>query len=178
MARNFTLLMAGLVFVLVSFNLSRFDVLPDLVGYALIAFASHDLTQYTAKFRITRNLALPLVVLSLIAYLTPRGVTQTLLLINAILTILLVWFLLAAVIQFTRDRDRADLAKHGVKYRRIYVGIAVFAFLIQLAAQVRPESAGGFVGMMAVATLGILIFILRLIYVVRHDLALDPGRVG
>lgn len=178
MARNFTLLMVGLIFALVTIELGGFDILPGVLGYAIVAVASYNLAQYATKFQIARNLALPLVVLSLLTYVTPPGVRESLLLISAILTILLVWFVLGAVIQFTRERDRMDLAKHGIRYRRIYVGIAAFAFLIQLATAVQPELAEGFLGIMMVATIGILIFILRLIYVVRHDLVIEIGGIA
>ncbi len=172
MARNFAILMAGLIFALIDINLNRLVLLPGFIGFILIAFASHDLTQYASKFRIVRNLALPLVPLSLIAWLAPLGVAQPLLLIHSILTIILMCFLLGAVMQFTSERHRPDLTGHALTYRRIYIGIAIGAFLIQWAAQIRPEDAQGFVGVMAVAILGILIFILRLLYVVRQDLAL------
>lgn len=173
MARDFTLVMVGLVFALVTLNPVRFDLLPDAIGYGLIAVAAHNLAQYATKFHIARNLAVPLVALSLLAYVTPEGPTLVLHLINAILTILLVWFLLGAVVQFTRERDRPDLAKHAMTYRRIYLGIAIFGFFIQWAAQVQPEGTEGFVGIMTVAILAILFFILRLLVIVRHDLAID-----
>lgn len=177
MARDFTLLMVGLVFALVDITLNRFELFPSFIGYALIAFAGHSLAQYAGKFRVMRDLALPLVALSLLGYVTPWRVSQILGLISSILTILLVWFLLAGVIQFTKLHERPDLAGHAVNSRRIYLGIAIMAFLIQLAAVFQPEEAAPFVTLMAVATIGILVFIVRVLYAVRHDLAVDVGRV-
>lgn len=169
------ILMAGLILAFIDVNLFRFDILPDFIGYSLIAVATHTLAQYTATFQRARNVALPLSVLSLLTYLVSLGVAQLLLLAEAILTILLVWFLLGALMQFADDRGRPDLAGHALNYRRIYVGIAGFAFLIQLAAYAQPDAAEGFVALMGVAILVILVLILRLIYVVRQDLAINPG---
>lgn len=173
MARDFLILMGGLLFALIDIDLHRFVLLPDFVGYALIAFASHNLSQYAPRFEVARNLALPLLALSLLVYLIPAGIAASLLLVNAFLTILLVWFLLGALIQFADERERPDLASYALIYRRIYVGIAAVAFLLQWAALSWPEEAGAFLGIMAVATLLVLALILRLLYVVKHDLAVD-----
>jgi hypothetical protein len=174
MARHFLFLMVGLVFALVNITVNRVDLLPAFVGYVLIAVASHNLGQHSVKFQVARNLSLPLVVISLLVYASPLTLGPALLLIQALLTIVLVCFLLGAIIQFAEDRERPDLVEHGVNYRRFYVGIALLGFLIQLAIQAWPEAGiEGFVGVMGVATIVILAFILRFLYAVRHDLAID-----
>lgn len=173
MARDFILLMVGLVMALISINVNGVDLLPDFIGYGLIAFAAHSLGQYAGKFHLSRNLALPLVILSLIADLGPWPVAQTFFFVNTALTIPLVWYLLGAVMQFVEKRERPDLAGQALKYRRVYLAIAVFALFIQLAAQFRPTEAAGFASILGLATAVILAFIIRLLYIVRHDLAVD-----
>lgn len=169
MGRSFLLLCWGLVFVLADFHVNGFPVLPDFAGHALIAAGCHGLIQYTGAFQLARNLAAPLAILSLIALFAPPALLQILLILNPLLTLLLVWFLLGAVIRFTEARERPDLAGHAVLYRRIYTGIALFAFVFQQAARARPEAAEGFVGLAAVAMLVILFFIVRLLYVIKQD---------
>src|SRR5690625_1217348 len=172
MASQFLLLMVGLVFALINFQIGRFEILPDFIGYLLIGLSSHNLSQYTAKFRIARNIALPLLILSVLRYfLAPRG-AEILFLINSILEISLIWFVLAAAIKFSRERERPDLAENGLKYRRIYVAIAVVDFLFRVAGYFQPESAQGFIALMSIAFVIVLGLILHLFYVIREDIAL------
>lgn len=173
MGRDFIILSVGLVFILVSVFVGGVDILPAFVGYALIAFAAHSLTQYAPAFRFTRNLALPMIVYSLFATFSPGAISPTLLAVESVLTIVLVCLLLGAVIRFTDSRERPDLAEHGVLYRRIYVGIAVVAFLFRLAAFVQPEAAAPFLSVMMLGTIVILALIIRLLYAVKQDLAVD-----
>lgn len=175
MGRFFTFLMVGLIFALVSFRIDRIELLPDFVGYAFIFFGSHGMLQYTVKFKMPRNLAAPLIFLSLLTYLLPLDAAALLTLLNAALAIVLVWFLLAAVMRFAEERDRPDLARNAVVFRRFYVGIAVASFLIQLAAYFQPVAARDFVAIMALATLVILVLILHLLFTVRQELAVDVG---
>lgn len=165
--------MVGMVFALVSVTVNRFDLLPDFVGYGLIAFAAHNLAQYAGRFGIVRNLALPLLLLSLSIYFLSAGVVGGVLLAETVLMVVLVCFLLGAVIQFVTDRGRPDLVDHAILYRRIFVGVGIAAFFVQWISLVRPEEATGLVSIISLATIIILAFILRLLYVVRHDLATD-----
>lgn len=177
MAKDFTILSIGLVFVLVDIHPGGIEILPDFVGYGLIAWAAHSLSQYTEAFKIARNLALPLIAFSLFVFFFPQFWSPALLALGSILKVVMIWFLLGSVIRFADARDRPDLADHGLIYRRIYVGIAVVALLFQMAAQFRPEAAGGFVDLMMAVTVVILALILRLIYIIRQDIALDSTAI-
>ncbi len=172
MARGFTLIFWGLILIFIEFRIDRFEIAPDFIGYALIALGGHSLWQYTHEFRIVRNLAAPLILISLPAFGQPVPLPQVLMIPHAVLTFLLVWFLLKAVIVFCEERGRTDFADHTRLYRWVYAGIAIFAFLLDQAARFEPEAAADFINLIHFAGLVLLCFILRLLYVVRHEF--DP----
>ncbi len=177
MARDFWILIWGLIFVLVDFHFRGFDLFPDFVGFGLIGVAAGSLTQYAAAFSKARNLAWPLVGLAVLFYLVPVETGRVLASLGGVLTIFLVWFLLGGVMQFTEERERRDLAKVAGRYRRIFAGLAIFAFLISVAAWFEPEAAAQFVALMALVMVVYLAFLVRLLVVVKGELAVDstPG---
>ena len=177
MARDFWMLIWGLVFVLIDFEVKGFDIVPDFLGFGLIGVGASSLVQYAGAFQRARNLAWPLAGLSLLTYLFPPQTGRVLSMIAAVLTILLVWFLLGGVMQFTEERERRDLTKVAGRYRRIYAGVAIFAFLISVAAWFEPESASPFVALIALVMAVYLAFLVRLLVVVKGELAVDstPG---
>ena len=170
MARGFILLFWGLIFVFVDFRIERFEIAPDFIGFVLVALGCHSLWQYTPEFRTARHFALPMIPLSLIAYGVPSGLVYPLIVTDAVLTFLLVWFLLGALIAFSKERGRVDLAGQTLLCRRVYAGIAVFAFLVEIAAQFEPERAQGSMNFAATASLVLLVFILRILYSIKQDL--------
>lgn len=178
MGRDFWMLILGLGFLLVDIHVGRFDVIPDFVGLALIGLAANEMIQYAARFKKVRDFAWPFVVLSIFTYLFPAKASQILLLVSLVLSVFLVWLLLGGVRQFSEERERSDLAKVAGRYQRIYLGLAILACLLAVAAWFEPESAASFVRMMDVVMMIYFGFAARLLWVVKEELAVDEFSAG
>lgn len=170
MVAGFKLLMIGLVFVLADLRIRGINLLPDVIGYALLAFGAHILVPFAGRFERPRTFGWILVALALLLYVLPPAGAAVLEVIVVVLTIALIWTLFGGVMQFAGDRDRPDLERHAAIYRRIYIGLALATLLFIQLARLDPEAAGAFLQVMAAATLVLLAFMLRLLFVVKHEL--------
>ena len=159
----------GLVIVFVDYHIGRFNVAPDFIGYALIVFGAHTLGQYTRGFLAARNVAMPLIPLSLWSYGRPPPLPAGVEITDAVLLFCMMWCLLGAVITFCEERYRPVFADYARIYRRIYAGIAILAFLFEQAARFEPEIAGGYVNLAYTASLVLLILILWLLHQIRDE---------
>jgi|GEM_PF-6664183 len=173
MAFGFNLLVIGLIFVFLDIEVGRFDLLPDFVGFLLLALGANILYPFAAAFRPARNVAGPLVLLTFLELVSPPILLQVLLPVNLILTVLAVWFLMGGALQFATERDRPDLAWHAGTYRRVYVGIGVFMLLFLLFGYIEPEAAGAFVTFFSFLSWVLLAFILRLFYILKREFAVE-----
>ncbi len=169
MARGFTFLFWGLIFIFVDVRIDRFEIAPDFIGYALIALGAHFLWQYTRDFRKAQYIALALIPFSLLAFARPPPVPQVLAIPEAVLSFVMVWILIGALITFSEERDRPVFADYMRICRRFYAGIAVFAFFLDQAARFEPEKAGEFLHFVAMASVVLLGFILWVLYAMKQE---------
>lgn len=80
----------GFIFIMLSFRIQGFDILPDVIGYVLFAMGFYELAERSEHFRIAAKYNVPMIVLSLFSiYSRPQNVESNF----SGLTLLLVFML-------------------------------------------------------------------------------------
>lgn len=68
---NFFLLIVGLGFILIDFAVQGYDILPDVIGYIMLAIGLMPLTNVNPHFRRARNVSLLMIVIGVLTFITP-----------------------------------------------------------------------------------------------------------
>lgn len=123
LARAFSQLFVGFVFVF-DFGLQGFDVLPDLVAYALFLKAAQNLKPLHPRGAVLANLAVALLPLGAVAFMATFGLGllgKMADLAAGLLVVVFVWNLGALVIAVADALGRADLARAADNRRMLFV---------------------------------------------------------
>ncbi len=132
MRRSFGEILIGLLLVSFDFRLGLNSIvihlLPDFLGYALIAIAAKRLLPHSPRFRVTSLLGWVLTFASIIGYFLPPwklwyALTVTLL-------CLLVWFLLSGMIDIAGQRGRERIVQLTSIVRVSYVILRMAPLLL------------------------------------------------
>jgi len=153
--------------VILDFRINSFDLLPDFIGYILVAIGCGGLGAVSRRFHAASTMAWILLVLSVIGFVLPGGSLYSLLrLVSNVADSVMMWQLLGGIMELADAKGRMDLMKDADTRRMTYVLIAVVATLISLLF-----SGGGFISfLVALAYLVVLVLILRLIHRVKTEL--------
>ena len=162
----------GLLLVIFDFRLSDLDLLPDFLGYIIVAVGAAGLIEASARFRTARNLSWALAFLSVAGLFFVRDVSVVLGLINTALDCAMVWYLLGGVMDISTAKGRPDLAGQASNRRVAYLALTCVVTLVGLAAGGGRVAGGLPVVLVAVTMLVLVVMILRLIYRVRHEVAI------
>jgi hypothetical protein len=148
------------------------DLLPDGIGYLLIASGCGGLAGQSTSFARARTLCLVLATLWLLG-LSPLGAPLGVLLatLTWTLDVVSLWHLLAGVADIARTHGRLDLAAQA-RARRAYVvaftiGVGLLVLLMQLTRAFEP-----FLLLVAIGSLLVMCGVLQVIQRVR--LAVTP----
>jgi hypothetical protein len=171
MFKHFGQIFWGLLLVIVDFNIDHVDILPDFIGYILMAMGCGGLVTVSRRFTTARVLCWILAVLAVIGY-APMGrdVTTAFSLTHLAVDCTMMWFLLGGVMEFAAARHRLDLSARASSRRIAYIALTGPATLIALVAQ-DSHNASVLAVMFVLCALVLVFLILRLIYQVRHELA-------
>ncbi|HEY1172555.1 MAG TPA: hypothetical protein VGH19_14390 [Verrucomicrobiae bacterium] len=160
MANSFGLVFWGLVLIGIDVRVG-FDLLPDFIGYILVAIGCSRLGAASRRFPFTSNLAWIMVGLSLISIVMPGGVLSRLLyLVSALVDCGMMWQLLAGIIELTEVKGRSDLAKDADRWRTAYMVIAVIGAVFVLLA------VGSFLN--ALLSLAYLVVVVLIVYLIHR----------
>ena len=143
-AGGLKLLLVGLAFTLLDVRIAGMQlVLPDYVGYVLIAFGLRRLVPLERRFHTAGVLAMVLVPLSLFTFFESRAVLaeqgDVTYMVNRLwpvemaagaVDLFLVWFLVGAIRELALRRARFSLAEPAHVARNMYATVA----LLRLAA--------------------------------------------
>jgi hypothetical protein len=176
MRTHFTQIFWGLAIVAINFSINNFDLLPDGLGYVLMALGCGGAIPLSARFATARLLCWLLAVLWLVGFLVPPELGKIYGVPLAVASCSMIWQLLGGVRDFAQDSGRPDLAQRASTLRTAFVAVMVVATL--LASFVDPEAralAGPFVVVTVVAGLVVLVMILHLIRRVRSELLPETG---
>lgn len=167
---NFGRIFWGELLVLLDLRINGFDLLPDVIGYILIALGCRGLADDSPKFVTASMWSWLLAAASLIAYIVEGEFELVFGLIFVAIECVMVWFLLGGIIDFVRERGRTDLAEVAGVRRFAYILMMCVTMLAVVTAQNARSLA--FVAVLGgVITLVVLVMILHLIYRVRHEVA-------
>jgi hypothetical protein len=174
MYRRFGQIYWGLLLVILDFKVNDIDLLPDFIGYILVATGARGLLEVSDRFRIVRNLSWCLAIISVANSLLFGDRSLVWELVAAALDCAMMWFLLGGVIDISSARDRLDLAEQASHRRIAYLTLMCIVTIVSLLAGGR--GVGNLMAALAaVNMLVIVVMILRLIYRVRHEIAISDA---
>lgn len=165
MTKKFGRIFWGLLFVILDISINQFDLLPDFIGYILVAVGARGLVATSSRFGTASTLSWILTLLSLMGFFTSGDVATLLGIVNLIVDCAMMWTLLGGVIEFTASNDRLDLAERASHRRIAYVVLLCTVTFIGFLGRGAP------VVIMAVTLVVLVIMILHLIHRVRYEVA-------
>lgn len=169
-ARRFNQIFWGLILVILDLNINNFDLLPDFVGYILVAVGTGGLKAISQKFGIASTLSWVMTCLSLLGLFVSGDHTVALTVIYLAVDCVMIWNLLGGVIAFSEKHNRKDLALRASKRRLAYVVLMVLVTIIGYAA---ADTGSVAVAVLLVLTLlVVLIMIIHLLRRVRNEIAM------
>jgi hypothetical protein len=159
--RGFRRIFWGLLFTVFDFHINGFDLLPDVVGFLLIALGLGLLAPQSLRFHTARIMAWFLFVLwfaSLFSLVEganeggPFGGWFYFGVVRDVIDVTMVWQLCGGIIELARERGHEDLALRANTRRALYLALTLAAYFLSFAVLPgNPEFA-------VVAVIGLLVF--------------------
>ena len=175
MFKRFGQIFWGLALVIldfrINFNRFHFDVLPEFLGYILIAVGCMGLASVARGFSVAGKLSWLLAVSDLIAWVLMGRTGRLLEFFDLVVNCGMIWFLMGGIMELATSRQRPDLCR-GAAWRRIAaIVLSCVGVLILIVALAFPAMAGVMVIALAVCRLLLFLLIMLLIWQVRSQLA-------
>ncbi len=170
MGLHFSQLFWGLLVVIFDFSINGFDLLPDGVGYLIVAAGCRGLSQYSPKFATAGTLCFVLGALWLLGFAVHGDLAIPFGLVTMIVDCAMIWQLLGGIGEFALSRQRQDLADRASNRRVAYVAIVVSSSLLAFATQ-GSRNAGPLAIILVIGMLILIVMILHLIHRVKVELA-------
>ena len=172
MKTRFSNIFWGLLLVFLDFSINRFDILPDGLGYLLVAIGCGGLTSLSRRFATARFLSFVLAALWLIGFIPMAGDFAIAFgMITGLIDCGMIWSLLGGIIEFATRCNRPDLASRASNRRLAFVMLVGLGMFLGLASSYTNALAFPLAIMILVAMLIVLAMVLHLIYRVRKELA-------
>ncbi|MEO3945272.1 hypothetical protein [Gorillibacterium sp. CAU 1737] len=146
MQRGFHKFYWGFLFILLSFRIQGFDILPDFIGYLLFVMGFNALAEQSEYFTKAKTYNWPLLILSIFTiYQQPQeaGVGTTLIgfvvsLISTVLLLVVVYHLLMGVKDMASRVNRYDLMEHAEKNWTFFLVFQIATFVVLLTIVIPP----------------------------------------
>lgn len=160
----------GLILVILHLSINTFDLLPDFIGYILIAVGANGLKTISPKFAVASTLSWLLMCISLLGLVMSGDITFIQTAVELAIDCFMMWNLLGGVIAFSKQNNRPDLARRASKRRLAYVVLMVLATIFGYEAASTGNVA---ISVMIVLVLFVALFmILHLLRRVRNEIAI------
>ena len=173
MSANFALIFWGLLLVFLNFRIDHVDILPDFVGYILVAVGCSRLSGASRCFPTARSLSCVLVLFDVLSYALSGSAATSFNLLERIVHCTMMWFLLGGLMELAQAQHRTDLSDRASRYRAAYVVAMCLATLAGLLAQSSRYSVGEVGTVLAICILAalflVLFLIFHLIYRFKHE---------
>ena len=163
----------GLLLVILDFRINRIDILPDLVGYILVAAGCAGLSGVSRHFSTAGVLSWVLAAFALIVYALRGGAATGFKFLSLAVDCAMMWFLLGGVMELAAARERMDLSTQAANRRIAYVALTCLAALAGFVAQGSRDAAVVMAVVLVICILPLLFLILHLIHRAKHELAND-----
>lgn len=173
MVRRFRQIFWGLLLVMLDVEFNYFDVLPDFLGYILVAVGCGGLVDLSRRFSTAQTLSWFLAVLSLVDFVLPEGLAAVYGFVHLAVDCGMIWFLLGGVMEFAYGRKRYDLSLRASNRRLVYIVVMCAASLIGVVARGSRDAATLMLIVCAVCVVLLEVVILHLIHRVKNELATD-----
>jgi len=169
----------GLILVALDFTINGFDVLPDFVGYALVAIGSAGLTGVSRRFSAACVMAWILAGVSIALLLLRGDPVYAVAWAASALDVAAMWFLLGGLMDIAKMYREPGLAGQLSGCRIAYLILVGLSVAVGLAGAMDRELAGVTAVVLAVSMIVLLIVILASIRRVKtcvvRGLVADSG---
>ena len=134
MKSSFAFIFWGLLLAFLDFSINGFDVLPDALGFGLVAIGAAGLSRHSPHFRLASSLCWFLVVAWFVGLFVSGDVAWSFSVLVTTVNLAMHWTLLGGVIDVATDQSRLDLAQQAASRRLAYVIILGAGMLIGFVA--------------------------------------------
>ncbi|QDV21638.1 hypothetical protein Pan153_63280 [Gimesia panareensis] len=169
MGTHFSQLFWGLLIVLLDFSINGFDLLPDGVGYLIMAAGCYGLASLSPRFLTAQTLCLVLAVLWLIHFAIDGTAAVFFKFLMQVVNCVMIWQLLGGIREFALSKTRQDLARRAENRRLAYVALLAVSTILAIGIQDSPEIAPVAI-VPVIALLVLIVMILHLIHRVKVEL--------
>ena len=163
----------GLLLVIIDININHFDLLPDFLGYLLVALGAGGLIGVSSQFRNARNLCWLLVPMSLLSHVVRDYLGLLFGLLHMVLNCGMMWFLLGGIMKVAASSNRPDLADKASTRRVVYVFLICLATLLGFLGYANRDLAMLGAILVVIPMLILVIMVLHLIWQVRNAVRLN-----
>jgi len=170
MRSHFSQLFWGLLLVILDFNINGFDLLPDGLGYLIVAAGCSGLSTLSPRFSKARTLCFISAALWLIGFAIQGDIAIVYGLATTLVNCAFIWQLLGGIGEFAMDRGRSDLAERAHNRRLAYVAVMIGTTLLAFMIN-GSRDAGSLVVVLVVSMLILMVMILHLIHRTKVELA-------
>ena len=169
MRTHFSQLFWGLLLVILDFSINGFDLLPDGLGYLIVAAGCSGLSTLSPRFSTARTLCIVLAILWLVGFAIHGDFAIVYGLSTTLVNCAFIWQLLGGIAEFAMDRQRPDLAGRARNRRLAYVAIMIGTSLLAVAMS-GSRDAGPLVVVLVISMLILMVMILHLIHRTKIEL--------
>jgi hypothetical protein len=162
----------GLLLVVLDLEVNGFDLLPDAIGYALVALGCGGLASLSPRFRVAALLCWMLAVLWLAGLLVAGDVKVRYGLAMMALNCTMMWCLLGGIADIALARARTDIAVRAWNRRVAYVAIMTIGHILPFFVGSSSDVAVPLVVVVVAIGLVAMAMILHLVNRVRVELSL------
>jgi predicted MFS family arabinose efflux permease len=163
----------GLLLVILDLRFNSFDVLPDFIGYILVAVGCGGLVVLSRRFSTAQTLSWILAVVCLVGFFIPNDFAALYHFVHIAVDCGMIWFLLGGVMEFASARERPDLSLRASNRRVAYVALMCAATVIGFVARGSRDVATVMGVIFIICIIPLLVLILHLIHRVKHELVAD-----
>jgi hypothetical protein len=168
--RGFNKFYWGFIFIMLSFKIQGFDILPDIVGYLFLASGFSDLASKSAYFDTAAKYNIPMIILSIFSiYQAPAqpGVINfgplglfmiPVMIAGFVLDLLVIYNLFAGVREMADKAEIYEMGYESDKRWNSYLTLKVASLLVFIFIVIPPLALIYIIGLI-VATIIILIHI-------------------
>lgn len=168
-APRFAQIFWGVFLSFFSLKINGFDLLPDVIGYILMAVGLGGVGEISGKFSTASVCAWIMSPISVVGMIPSRTVSELAIIVmpfSLVFGCTLIWSMLGGIIDFATDKQRSDLAERAVNRRLAFV----IALCVGTIAGFLGRDAVILVIPVAIVLAVLTILILHLIHRVKHEL--------
>ena len=170
MRSYFSRLFWGLLLVVFDFSINNFDLLPDGIGYLIVASGCGGLVVLSPRFSTAKTLSFVLAALWLIGFAIHGEIATAYGIATTVVNCVFIWQLLGGIAEFATKCQRSDIAMRAHNRRIAYAAIMTGTTCLGLMMH-GSRNAGPIVVLIVISMLVLMVMILHLIHRVKIELA-------